>query len=102
MARGIGERPEKSPSYILQQVDYPASREDLVQAAEDGEAPVDTINFLKSLPDRTYRDPDEVLRQFAEADARFGMGSGRIDEVHHRGNIGKDMTEPPGEPANEP
>ena len=100
MARGIGERPERSASYILQQVDYPASREDLVQAAEDEQAPVDTLNFLRSLPDRQYRDPDDVLRQFAEADARFGMGPGR--EVHHRGNIGKDMTEPPGEHANEP
>lgn len=100
MARGIGERPERSPSYILQQVDYPASREDLVQAAEDGEAPVDTINFLKSLPDRQYRDPDDVLRQFAAADARFGMGPGR--ESIGRGNIGKDITEPPGQTANEP
>jgi len=100
MARGIGEKPERSPSYILQQVEYPATREDLVEAAEDGEAPVDTINFLKSLPDRVYRDPDDVLRQFAEADARFGMGPGR--EVAHRGDIGKEMTEPPGQPANEP
>lgn len=94
MARGIGENPARSPSYILQQVDYPATREDLVRAAEDEDAPVDTINFLKSLPDRQYRDPDEVLRQFAEADARFGFGN-RKDAVNHRGNIGKDMTEPP-------
>lgn len=101
MARGIGERPANSPSYILQQVDYPATRDDLVQAAEDEDANVDTINFLKSLPDRQYRDPDEVLRQFAEADARFGMGN--RDTGTHRGDIGKETTEPPGQDtANHP
>lgn len=92
MARGIGERPANSPAYILQQVDYPATREDLVSAAEDEHADVDTINFLKSLPDRQYRDPDDVLRQFAEADARFGMGNRGAGT--HRGNIGKETTEP--------
>jgi len=100
MARGVGERPERSPSYILQQVDYPTTRQELVRAAEDSDAPVDTINFLKSLPDRQYRDPDDVLRQFAEAEARFGMGPGR--EVHHRGDIGKEMTEPPGDHPHHP
>lgn len=99
MAFGTGERPERSPAAILQQVDYPASRNDLVLAAEDAGAPVDTINFLKSLPDREFADADEALRWFAEADARAGMGT---RDVHHRGDIGKEMTEPPGEHARHP
>ncbi|WP_373047080.1 DUF2795 domain-containing protein [Vulgatibacter sp.] len=101
MARGVGERLQRSASYILETVEYPATREDLVQAAEDGEAPVDAINFLKSLPDRQYRDPDDVLREFAEAQGGFGLGPSR--EPNHRGNIGKEMTEPPGaDHANHP
>lgn len=100
MGRGIGERPERSPSYILQQVDYPCTRDDLVRAAEDDQAPVDTLNFLRALPDRQYQDPDEVLRQFAEADLRFAMGGRPLDV--HRGNIGKDMHEPKGGPMNHP
>jgi len=99
MAFGTGERPERSPAAILQQVDYPASREDLVLAAEDAEAPVDTINFLKSLPDLEFPNADEALRWFAEADARAGMGT---SDVHHRGDIGKEMTEPPGGHAHHP
>ena len=95
MARGVGERLQRSASYIItEEVEYPATRDDLVSAAEDAEAPVDAINFLKSLPDRTYRDPDDVLRQFAEGSAAFGMGPGR--EHNPRGDIGKEITEPAG------
>lgn len=98
MARGVGERPERSPAAMLRRVDYPATREDLVQAAADEEAPADTINFLKSLPNRTYQSRDEVLRYFAEAEARFGVTGVKL----HRGDIGKEMTEPPGEEAHHP
>lgn len=98
MARGVGERPERSPAAMLRRVDYPATREDLVLAAADEEAPPETINFLKSLPDRTYESQDEVLRYFAEAEARFGVMGVKL----HRGDIGKEMTEPPGEEAHHP
>ena len=43
MARGIGEDPRRSPASHLAQVEYPASREDLVQTAEDNEAPPEVI-----------------------------------------------------------
>lgn len=99
MAFGTGERPERSPAAIVQSVDFPARRRDIVMAAEDSEASPDTINFLKSLPDRSYDSVDEVFRYFAEADARFGMHS---RDVHHRGNIGKDTTEPSSGPARHP
>jgi len=39
MARGIGEDPKRSPGWHLAQLEYPATREDLVQMAEDNEAP---------------------------------------------------------------
>jgi len=99
MAFGVGERPERSASYILQQVDYPATRDEIVRVAEDSEAPTDTLNFLRRLPNREYRDPDDVLRQFAEAEARAGMGT---RDVHHRGDLGKEMTEPPDDHAHHP
>lgn len=98
MARGVGERPERSPAAMLRRVEYPATREDLVQAAADEEAPPETINFLKSLPDRTYASQDEALRYFAEAEARLGVMGVKL----HRGDIGKETTEPPGEKARHP
>ena len=45
MARGIGEDPRRSPASHIAQVEFPASRAELVQTAEDNEAPVEVINF---------------------------------------------------------
>jgi hypothetical protein len=99
MAYGVGERPEKSPASILFSVEYPISREDLVQAAEEAELDRDGINFLRGLPDRIYTSPIDVERQFAEAGARFGMGT---SDVRHRENIGKDAVETGANPTRHP
>jgi hypothetical protein len=99
MAFGVGERPESSPSAILSTVEYPISRDDLVTAAGEAEAPVDVINFLRSLPDRIYTSPNDVLRQFGEASARFGMGT---TDVRHRGDIAKEAVETGANPTRHP
>jgi hypothetical protein len=90
MARGIGEPPERSPSAILSQIEYPISRDEIATAAAEAGFDTNAINFLRSLPDRIYQSPHQVLREFAEADARFGMGS---RDVRHRGDIGKEAVE---------
>ncbi|HEY3450564.1 MAG TPA: DUF2795 domain-containing protein [Myxococcales bacterium] len=94
MAFGVGERPEKSVTAVLSGVDYPADREDLVEAAEDSEAGADVINFLKSLPRDRYDSLEMVLRDLGEAARRFGMGGhaplvGSVD----RRNLGRDAVE---------
>jgi hypothetical protein len=99
MARGVGEPPERSPAAILSQVEYPISRDDLANAAAEAGYDVNAINFLRSLPDRVYQRPHDVLREFAEADARFGMGT---REVHHRGDIGKEAVETGANPTRHP
>jgi uncharacterized protein DUF2795 len=90
MARGIGEPPERSPSAILSQIEYPISRDEIATAAAEAGFDTNAINFLRSLPDRIYQSPHQVLREFAEADARFGMGT---TDVRHRGDIGKEAVE---------
>ena len=99
MARRFGEPPERSPAAILSQVEYPISRDDLSMAAAEAGYEVDTINFLRSLPDRTYQSPHDVMREFAEAEARFGIG-GR--DVHHRGDLGKEAVETGSAPTRAP
>jgi Protein of unknown function (DUF2795) len=88
MARGIGEDPRRSPAEHLAQVDYPASRAEIVETAEDNEAPVEVINFFKSLPKEQYGSQEEVLRDFAEAERRFGAGIS-VDDRGHREDIGR-------------
>jgi hypothetical protein len=94
MAFGIGERPERSLSVHLEGVDYPCDREELVESAEDGEAPPEVINLLKNLPRERYDSEEMVLRDLAEAARRFAMGGhppdvGSID----RRNLGRDAVE---------
>jgi hypothetical protein len=101
MARGVGERPERSPAAILFEVEYPISRDELAEAAAGAGAPVDAINFLRSLPDRTYTSPSDVQREFSEGEARFGM-FGRTDEVRHRGDLGKEAVETGAAPTRHP
>jgi len=88
MARGIGEDPSRSPASHIAQVEYPATRDDLVQTSEDNEAPAEVINFLKSLPKERYQSAEEVLRDFAEAERRFALGNAS-DDRGRRDNIGK-------------
>ena len=99
MARGVGEPPQNSPSAILSTVEYPISRDELATAAAEAGAEVDAINFLHSLPDRIYTSPSDVLREFGEGSARFGMFS---TDVRHRGDIGKEAVETGAAPTRHP
>ncbi len=99
MARGVGERPERSPAGILDQVEYPISREELAMAAAEAGAPQDAINFLRALPDKTYQSPSDVLREFGEGSARFGLFR---DDVRHRGDLGKEAVETGANPTRHP
>jgi hypothetical protein len=100
MAYGVAEDPALSVSTHLQQVEYPTTRESIVQAAADGGAPVDIINVLKSLPRDDYRSLEEAMRDLSEASRRFGMGNLPADDAARRDrrNIGRDAVEnaPPG------
>ncbi len=99
MARGTGEPLERNPSAVLGQVEYPISRDDLVGVAAEAGFERDAINFLKSLPDRIYQSPSDVLREFGEAEARFGMGT---RDVRHRGDLGRDAIETGANPTRHP
>lgn len=88
MARGIGEEPRRSPAAHLAQVEYPATRDEMVETAGDNEAPVEVINFFKALPKERYGSQEEVLRDFAEAERRFAAGRGADDRAR-REDIGR-------------
>lgn len=94
MAKGIGESPARSPATHLQQIDYPATRDEIVESAAGDDAPVEVINFLKCLPERSYASLEAALRDFAEAERRFGMSNQNAPGTDRR-NIGR----PAGEDA---
>ena len=87
MAKGIGEDPSLSPAFILKELDFPATREEIVETAADSDAPASVINFMKSLPKERYQSQEEALRDFAEAERRFAGGT--PGEAGQRENLGR-------------
>ena len=90
MARGIGEDPARSPAVHLQGMEFPASREEIVQTAADNDAPVEVINFFKSLPKKRYESYEAVLR------------AGNLVDGPSREDIGKKAVESPDAPTHHP
>jgi hypothetical protein len=95
MAFGQGENPANSIPPHLDSVDYPTTREQLVEAAEDNGAGVDIINVFKALPREEYVSREQVRRDLAEAARRFATGGLRDDDGvdRDRRNIGRDLVE---------
>ena len=54
--------PDDARQY-LEDIDYPASKEDLVSAAEDNGAPEDLVERLRTLGRPTFSGPDEVVAE---------------------------------------
>jgi hypothetical protein len=88
MGHGIGENPNRSPAEHVRGVGFPASRAEIVETAGDNEAPAEVINFLKCLPKEHYGSAEEVLRDFAEAERRFGAGRAGASDHPSRENLG--------------
>ncbi|MCP3104822.1 DUF2795 domain-containing protein [Myxococcus sp. K15C18031901] len=95
MAFGTAEDPGRSITPHLDAVDYPATREELVESAEDGDAPVTIINVLKCLPRTEYASKEDVQRDLAEASRRAASGNLPDDDGarRDRSNIGRDLVE---------
>ncbi|AXB42386.1 DUF2795 domain-containing protein [Amycolatopsis albispora] len=49
----------------LSGVDYPARRDDLVEAAKSNGADEGTLDLLRKLPDREYEGPSGVSKEIA-------------------------------------
>jgi hypothetical protein len=45
----------------LKGMEYPASRDELVQTAEGNDAPDDIVEVLRGLPEQEYDGPDDVM-----------------------------------------
>jgi hypothetical protein len=52
---------------FLSGVDYPADRDQLIQAAKSNGADKDTLERLRQLPDRSYDGPSGVSKELAKS-----------------------------------
>ncbi len=54
---------------FLKGVDFPASKQDLIQHAEDNSAPEEMLQFLgTTLPDKQYESPADVSKAIGGSD----------------------------------
>jgi hypothetical protein len=51
---------------VIEDIQYPAGRTDLVQTAQDHQAEVVIIEALSEIPDRDYDSPDAVVLELVE------------------------------------
>lgn len=61
MPRGMGERSPANIASFLEGINFPASKDELVDHAEDNNAPQDIIDVLEQLPDQEYTSMADVM-----------------------------------------
>ncbi|MCP2163761.1 DUF2795 domain-containing protein [Goodfellowiella coeruleoviolacea] len=61
---------------LLADVRFPASRDGLVSYARSHRAPTEVVEAIAVLPDRSYRDPNEVGQAFADHQHRAAESRG--------------------------
>jgi hypothetical protein len=81
--------------FLFEGIDYPVTKQDLVEIAQDAEYDQDTLNLVLSLPDQTYRSREDVWRSIGEAKRVFG--GGQRDLGTPRDDLGKQATAPHGD-----
>jgi hypothetical protein len=50
----------------LKGIDYPATKDEIVQTAEQNDAPENVMKWLRQLPERTYERPNHVEEEFGK------------------------------------
>jgi hypothetical protein len=66
MARGVGGRSPANIQKHLKGVDYPASKEQLVEAARRNQAPDEVVREIEELPGDRYGGPQDVMKAYGE------------------------------------
>lgn len=61
MPRGTNERSPANIASFLEGIDFPASINDLVNYAEDNNAPEEVIDIIEQFPVQTYNSMDDVM-----------------------------------------
>ncbi|MBI3911582.1 MAG: DUF2795 domain-containing protein [Armatimonadetes bacterium] len=68
MPRGLGGRSLANVANFLHGIDFPASRRDLVDCAEQNGAPEEVLNVLGQLPDQQYRSMADVMKAYGQVE----------------------------------
>ena len=66
MTRGVGGESPANVQAHLKGIDYPASKQDLVETARKNQAPQDVMRVLQEMPDEQYGGPQDVMKAYGD------------------------------------
>jgi hypothetical protein len=66
MARGVGGESPSNVQAYLKGVSYPASKDDLVQAARTNGAPKEVMKIIQGFAEDEFGGPQEVMKAYGE------------------------------------
>jgi hypothetical protein len=72
MTRGVGGQSPANVQTYLKGVAYPAKKDDLIQKAQDNDAPDEVLDILQQLPDGEYGGPQDVMKAYGQVKSGAG------------------------------
>jgi hypothetical protein len=66
MTRGLGGNSPANVQKYLSGVEYPAAKQDLIEAARSNDAPDEVMQTIRQLPDEEYGGPQDVMKNYGE------------------------------------
>jgi len=66
MARGRGEVSPSNIAHYLKGIDFPATKQDMIDYADDNNAPEEIIDIIDNLPDIEFHSMTEVMTGASE------------------------------------
>jgi len=68
MTRGLGGRSPANVSHSLKGIDFPASKQDLMQQARSNGAEPAVIEVIEAMPDAEFETMADVMKAYGEVD----------------------------------
>ena len=66
MPRGMGEVSPSNIAHFLKGIDFPATKQDMIDYADDNNAPEEIIDIIDNLPDVEFQSMTEVMTGVSE------------------------------------
>ncbi|WP_236614277.1 DUF2795 domain-containing protein [Stutzerimonas azotifigens] len=67
MARGMGGHSPSNIAHHLKGIDFPASKDDLIQQAKNNGADSEVLESIKNMPDDEYTDMAGIMQGYGDS-----------------------------------
>jgi len=68
MTRGQGGQSPSNISHYLKGIDFPATKDQLLEHAQENDAEQDVLDKIESMPDEEYQSMADVMKGYGESE----------------------------------